>query len=161
MQDKKWKGTMNEKIEVIRKSDIRELRYLLKGKKMIGVRQVYKTKKNAKGEVERYKARLVATGYKEQQVIDNDEVFALVAHLETIRLIISLAAQNNWRIFQMDVKSSFQNGHLEEVYVEQPIGYVAKGHENKVLKYELKQTLRAWNSTTEKYFQDNLYSMPS
>ena len=68
---------------------------------------MYKTKKNAKGEVERYKARLVATGYKEQQVIDSDEVFALVAHLETIRLIISLAAQNNWRIFQMDVKSSF------------------------------------------------------
>ena len=47
------------------------------------------------------------------------------------------------------------------MYAEQPIGYVAKGHENKVLKYELKQTLRAWNSTTEKYFQDNLYSMPS
>jgi hypothetical protein len=84
-------------------------------------------KKNAKGEVERYKAKLVVKGYSQQQGIDYDEVFAPIARLETIRLLIALAAQNKWSIFQMDVKSAFLNGYLEEVYVEQPIGYVVKG----------------------------------
>ena len=89
---------------------------------------MYKLKKNAKGEVERYKARLVVKGYSRRQGIDYDEVFAPVARLETIRLLISLVAQNQWRIFQMDVKSAFLNGYLEEeLYVEQPIGYVVKG----------------------------------
>ena len=78
-------------------------------------------KKNAKGDMERCKARLVAKGYSQRQGIDYDEVFAPVARLETIRLIISLAAQNEWKIYQMDVKSAFLNGFLEEeVYIEQP-----------------------------------------
>ena len=89
---------------------------------------MYKLKKNAKGEVERFKARLVVKGYSQQQGIDYNEVFSLVACLETIRLLISLAAQNQRRIFQMDVKSVFLNGYLEEeLYVEQPIGYVVEG----------------------------------
>ena len=67
--------------------------------------------------------------------IDYNEVFAHVARLETIRLIVSLAAQNKWKIFQMDVKSAFLDGFLkEEVYIEQPLGYVVKKHEDKVLR---------------------------
>lgn len=121
---------------------------------------MYKAKKNAKGDVERYKARLVAKGYSQKQGIDYDEVFAPVARLETIRLIISLAAQNEWKIYQMDVKSVFLNGFLEEeVYIEQPQGYEVKGQEEKVLKlkkalYGLKQAPRAWNVRIDKYFQD-------
>ena len=78
--------------------------------------------------------------------------------VETIRLLISLPAQNQWRILQMDVKSAFLNGYLEEeLYVEQPISYVVKGQEDKVLKlknslYGLKQAPRAWNSRINKYF---------
>ena len=69
--------------------------------------------------MERYKARLVVKSNSQQQGIDYDEVFAPVAHLETIRLLIALAAQNKLSIFQMDVKSTFLNGYLEEeVYVE-------------------------------------------
>ena len=64
---------------------------------------MYKEKRNAKGEVERYKARLVAKRYKQRASIDYDEVFAPVTCLETIRLIISLAAMYKWKIFQMDV----------------------------------------------------------
>ncbi|KAE8697001.1 hypothetical protein F3Y22_tig00110637pilonHSYRG00668 [Hibiscus syriacus] len=88
-------------------------------------------------------------------------VFAPVARLETIKLIISLATQNKWKIQQMDVKSAFLNGVLEEeVYIQQPSGYEVKGHEDKVLKlkkalYGLKQAPRAWNSRIDKYFQEN------
>ncbi|KAH9752860.1 hypothetical protein KPL71_014876 [Citrus sinensis] len=83
-----------------------------------------------------------------------------IARLETIRLVISLAAQNKWKIFQMDVKFAFLNGFLEEeVYIEQPLGYVVKRHEDKVLRlkkalYGLKQAPRAWNSKIDKYFQE-------
>lgn len=118
-------------------------------------------KGECKGQVEKYKARLVAKGYNQRPGIDYNEVFALVACLETIKLLLSLAAQKNWSIYQIDVKSVFLNGFLEEeVYVEQPLWYIVKGEENKVLKlkkasYGLKQAPRAWNSRIDKYFHDN------
>ncbi|KAH9687903.1 hypothetical protein KPL70_014941 [Citrus sinensis] len=158
--DEKWRTAMDEEIKAIVKNDTWELTTLPKGHKAIGVKWVYKTKRNAKGEIERHKARLVAKGYSQKAGINYDEVFAHVARLETIRLIISLAAQNKWKIFQMDVKSAFLNGFLEEeVYIEQPLGYVVKGHEDKVLRlkkalYGLKQAQRAWNSRIDKYFQE-------
>ncbi|KAK6143244.1 hypothetical protein DH2020_023592 [Rehmannia glutinosa] len=81
--------------------------------------------------------------------------------METIRLVISLEAQMKWKIYQLDAKSAFLNGYLEEeVYVEQPLGYVVDGHEDKVLRlkkalYSLKQAPRAWNRCIDKYFQEN------
>ena len=103
---------------------------MYQGHKAIGVQWVYKAKKNAKGEVQRYKARLVVKGYSQRADIDYDEVFAPVARLETIRLTISLATQNNWKIHQMDVKYAFLNRVLEEeVYIDQPQGNKVK--ENK------------------------------
>lgn len=73
---------------------------------------------NAQGEIERYKARLVAKSYKQKAGIDYDEVFAPVARTKIIRLLISQAVQFKWPIYQMDVKSTFLNGVLEEeVYV--------------------------------------------
>ncbi|EON88790.1 Ribonuclease H, partial [Plesiomonas shigelloides 302-73] len=136
----------------------------LSGEGRLELKWVYKIKRNAKGEVERNKARLVAKGYNQRQGIDYDEVFAPVARLETIRLIISLAAQNAWKIYQMDVKSAFLNGLLEEeVYIEQPPGFEEKGQEDKVLKlkkalYGLKQAPRAWNSRIDKYFQEKNFT---
>ncbi|KAH9667537.1 hypothetical protein KPL70_021079 [Citrus sinensis] len=158
--DEKWRIVIDEEIKAIVKNDTWELTTLPKGHKAIGVKWVYKIKRNAKGEIKRHKARLVAKGYSQKAGIDYDEVFAPVARLETIRLIISLAAQNKWKIFQMDVKSAFLNGFLdEEVYIEQPLGYVVKRHKDKVLRlkkalYGLKQAPRAWNSRIDKYFQE-------
>ncbi|MBE2321323.1 hypothetical protein DVA67_035740, partial [Solirubrobacter sp. CPCC 204708] len=152
---------MDEEIESIEKNKTWELTTLPKGRKTIGVKWVYKTKRNAQGEVQRYKARLVAKGYKQKEGIDYGEVFAPVARLETIRLMTSIAAQQKWKIYQLDVKSAFLNGFLdEEIYVEQPVGYVKEGREDKVYRlrkalYGLKQAPRAWNTRIDDYFKKN------
>jgi hypothetical protein len=125
---------------------------LPKGQKPIGLKWVYKLKKDSSGTVVKHKAWLVANakGYVQRQRIDFDEVFALVARLDTVRLLLVLAAQEGWEIHHMDVKSAFLNGELEEeVYVAQPSGICAKGEEHKVLKlhkalYGLSQAPRAW-----------------
>ncbi|KAJ3686893.1 hypothetical protein LUZ61_016057 [Rhynchospora tenuis] len=163
VRDKKWKAAMDEEIAAIEKNDTWKLVELQEGSQPIGVKWVYKKKMNAEGKIERYKARLVAKGYRQKAGIDYDEVFAPVARMETIRLLISLAAQFKWPIYQMDVKSAFLNGVLEEeVYVEQPPGYMKAGKETQVLKlkkalYGLKQAPRAWNSRIDTYLKKNKF----
>ncbi|KAJ7957455.1 Retrovirus-related Pol polyprotein from transposon TNT 1-94 [Quillaja saponaria] len=108
-----------------------------------------KQRKMQKEKLKKYKARLVVKGYAQKQGINYEEVFAPVARLETIRLLISFAAHKHWKIYQLDVKSAFLHGFLEEeVYVEQPESYVIERQEDKVLKlkkalYGLKQAPRA------------------
>jgi hypothetical protein len=92
VQEEDLGTAMDEEIKVIKMNDTWELASLPKGHKAIGVKWVYKAKKYSKGEVEGYKARLVAKGYSQRAGIDYDEEFAPVARLETIGLIISLAA---------------------------------------------------------------------
>ena len=103
---------MEEEIESIQMNNTWELTTLPKGHQAIGLKWVYKTKKNVDGDVERYKARLVAKGYTQRQGIDYEEVYTPVARMETIRLLISLAAQMKWKIHQLDVKSAFLNGYI-------------------------------------------------
>lgn len=161
VRDKKWQTAMNEEIKAIDRNNTWELVELPKGSQPIGVKWVFKKKMNAQGDIERYNARLVAKGYKQKAGIDYDNVFAPVARMETIRLLISQAAQLKWPIFQMDVKSAFLNGVLkEDVYIEQPPGYMKVGEEKKVLKlkkalYGLKQAPRAWNTRIDSYFKEN------
>ena len=156
--DQHWRKAMDEEIHAIEKNDTWELTDLPVDKKPIGVKWVYKTKFKPTGEIDRFKARLVAKGYKQKPGIDYFEVFAPVARLDTIRMLISLSAQNNWKIHQMDVKSAFLNGTLEEeVYVEQPAGYEIEGNEDKVYRlkkalYGLKQAPRAWYKKIDSYF---------
>jgi hypothetical protein len=158
VKNEKWRKAMDSEIQAIEKNDTWELKELPAGGRTIGVKWVYKTKLNENGEVDKYKARLVAKGYSQQHGIDYTEVFAPVARLDTIRLVIALAAQNQWNIYQLDVKSAFLHGELhEEVFIEQPQGYVHKGNEQKVYKlkkalYGLKQAPRAWYSRIEAYF---------
>ncbi|KAA3486843.1 retrovirus-related Pol polyprotein from transposon TNT 1-94 [Gossypium australe] len=112
---------------------------------------VYKTKLKENGKVDKFKARL-------EFGVDYKEVFAPVARHDTIKLVIALAAQNSWPIFQLDVKSAFLHVNLkEEVFVEQPPEYVKHGNEHKVYRlnkalYGLKQAPRAWYSCIEAYF---------
>lgn len=157
-QQSKWRKAMDDEIVAIEKNDTWELVELPEGMKTIGVKWVYKTKLKENGELDKHKARLVAKGYKQEFGIDYKEVFAPVARHDTIRLVISLAAQNSWPIFQLDVKSAFLHGELKEhVFVTQPPGYVKTGEEYKVYKlkkalYGLKQAPRAWYSRIEAYF---------
>jgi len=145
----KWRDAMDSEIAAIRKNNTWEITDLPHGAKTVGVKWVYKTKLNERGEVHKYKARLVAKGYTQQYGVDYIEVFAPVARMDTIRLILALAAQKGWSLFQLDVKSAFLHGELnEEVYIEQPPGYVIKGAEKKVCRlrralYGLKQAPRA------------------
>eukprot|EP00253_Pinus_taeda_P034533 PITA_34533 len=138
-----------------------ELVDLPEGKDAIGVKWVYKTKSNVEGKIDRHKARLVVKGYKQQQGRDYDETFALVARMETVRTVFSIATQHKWKIYQMDVKSAFLNGVLkEEVYVEQPPGYEVDGEEQKVCRlkkalYGLKQDPRAWYNRIDAYLIEN------
>ena len=88
IQEDKWKKAMDEEIHAIKKNDTLKLISLPEGHKPIGVKWVYKTKRNAQGEVQCYKTRLVAKGYKQRAGIDYGEVFAPIAQLETIRLMI-------------------------------------------------------------------------
>lgn len=131
---------------------------LLERAKIIGVKWVYKTKLNQHGEVEKHKARLVAKEYAQEQGIDYDEVYALVAQMDYVRMILALTAQKSWIIYQLDVKSSFLQGELsEEVYMDQSRGCEIKGVERKVYKlhktlYGLKQTPCAWFNMTYTYF---------
>ena len=86
---------MNEEIKTIRKNDTWELKCLLKEKKKIEIRWLYKVKKKAKRKIKKYKVRVVTKGYRQQHDTDCNEVFAPITHLESIRLIMFLVIQNN------------------------------------------------------------------
>lgn len=154
----KWRKAMDVEMEVIKRNGTWELMELLGGAKKVGVKWIYKTKFQENGEGDTYKARLVVKGYAQEFGVDYTKVFAPVALMETIRLVVALAAQKRWTIYQLDVKLVFLHGELNEtVYVDQPRGYVQKRDEHKVYKlkkalYGLKQAPSAWYRPIEAYF---------
>ena len=156
-----WQKAMKEEMHMIDKNKTWELVDKPQGREIIKLKWIYKTKVNQNGEIQKHKARLVARGFTQKPGIDFSETFSPVARLETIRTLIALAAQKKWKIFQLDVKSAFLNGKLEEeIYVEQPQGFLVEGGENKVYRllkalYGLKQSPRAWYKEIDKYFMKN------
>jgi hypothetical protein len=121
-----------------------------KNKNVIGTKWVYWNKQDEHGIVVKNKARLVAKGYSQVEGLDYGETFPLVAHLEAICILLSYASSHKMKLFQMDVKSAFLNGFInEEVYVEQPPGFEDATYPNHVFRlhkalYGLKQAPRAW-----------------
>ncbi|KAJ4728947.1 Retrovirus-related Pol polyprotein from transposon TNT 1-94 [Melia azedarach] len=145
---KEWNAAMRDEIVVIEKNKTWELVDRPLHKQVVGVKWVYRTKFNADGSIHKHKARLVVKGYAQQQGIDYGDTFAPVARLDTIKLLIALAAQNRWKIFHLDIKSAFLNGSLE--------GFKVNGEEDKVYKlhkalYGLKQAPSAWYNRIDEF----------
>jgi hypothetical protein len=142
-----WRLAMKEEIDSIWENWTWELIELPPGHRVIGLKWVYNIKKDETGAVIKYKARLVAKGCLQQAEVDF-EVFAPVARMESIRLVLTLVVDEGLAVHHMDMKTTFLNGELaEEVYVQQP--QVFAGEEGKVLRlrralYGLHQASRTW-----------------
>ena len=123
-----WVDAMIEEYKSIVKNDVWEVVPRPAGKSVVTSRWLYKVKHAVDDSVDKYKARFLARGFTQNEGIDYDETFAPVARYTTIRTIISLAAVFGWKLHQMDVKTDFLNGKIEEeVYIEQPEGFVTHG----------------------------------
>ncbi|GKA79257.1 retrovirus-related pol polyprotein from transposon TNT 1-94 [Tanacetum coccineum] len=133
--------------------------------KIIGTKWVFRNKLDENGVVSRNKARLVAQGYNQQEGIDYDETYASVARLESIRILLAYACALDFKPFQMDVKSAFLNGFInEEVYVAQPPGFIdfeKPDHVYKLKKalYGLKQAPKAWYDRLKAFLIKHEYKM--
>nr|GEZ00758.1 ribonuclease H-like domain, reverse transcriptase, RNA-dependent DNA polymerase [Tanacetum cinerariifolium] len=110
--DQKWIKAIKVELDSINRNNTWELTTLPKGQKAIGLKWVFKTKKDANGNIIKHKARLVAKGYIQEHGIDFKEVFAPVARMETIRLLLAIAANNKWEVHHLDVKFAFLHGDL-------------------------------------------------
>jgi hypothetical protein len=158
-KDEFWNKAMDEELDQIEKNDTWELVPRPKNKNVIGTKWVFRNKLNEYGQVTRNKARLVCKGYAQIEGIDFEETFAPVSRMEAIRLFLAYACSKNVKVYQMDVKSVFMNGELEEeVYIEQPEGFQLSENTDYVCKlkkalYGLKQAPRAWYSKLDKYLQ--------
>jgi len=150
LTDDFWIETMQEELNQFKRSEVWTLVPRPNDINVIGTKWIYKNKSDENGTITRNKARLVAQGYTHVEGLDFDETFAPDARLESIRLLLGVAGILNFKLFQMDVKSDFLNGYLhEEVYVEQPKGFVEPNFPDHVYKmkkalYGLKQAPGAW-----------------
>jgi len=166
-KDECWVKEMDEELEQVEKNNNWELVSRPKYKNVIGIKWIFKNKLNENGEVIRNKARLVYKGYAQQEGIDFEETFAPVARLEAIRMFLALSSFQKFKVFQMDVKSSFLNGDLEEeVYIEQPDGFILGNDPNLLCRlkkalYGLKQAPRAWYYRLDKYLHQQGFSKGS
>ena len=141
----KWKEAMNNEIESLKKHEVWDLVKLPAGRKAIGSKWIFKCKTDADGNVERYKARLVAQGFTQKYGIDYEETFSPVVRFESVRTVLALAAKLGFKLHQMDIKTAFLNGELEEeIFMRQPEEFIEEGKEEMVCKlkrsiYGLKQ----------------------
>ncbi|GJR79560.1 putative ribonuclease H-like domain-containing protein [Tanacetum coccineum] len=158
LQDESWDEAMQEELLQFKLQKVWVLVDLSYGKK---VTWVFRNKRDERSIVVKNKARLVAQGFRQEEGIDYDEVFAPVARIEAIRLFLAFASYMGFTVYQMDVKSAFLYGTIgEEVYVHQPPGFVDPAHPNKVYKvvkalYGLHQAPRAWYETLSSFLLEN------
>ncbi|KAK9024881.1 hypothetical protein V6N11_064787 [Hibiscus sabdariffa] len=147
----KWLEAMRSEMDSMSENQVWTLVELPEGIKPIGCKWVFKKKTDMDGNVQTYKGRLVAKGFRQIHGVDYDETFSPVAMFKSIRILLAIAIFHDYEIWQMDVKTAFLNGKLEEdVYMTQPEGFVTPENAGKVCKlqrsiYGLKQASRSWN----------------
>ena len=162
-----WTRAMEEEFNSLTQHGTWHLVDLPAGKNLVSCKWLFKTKFNELGEVDRFKARLVAQGYSQQHGIDFNEVYAPVARYKSIRTLLAVSNQLNLEVHQMDVVSAFLNGELqEEIYMKQPEGFIDDKHPEKVCRlnkslYGLKQSARCWNQLMDSYLKSNDYIQSS
>ena len=145
-----WYNAMKDELDSMKSNEVWDLVELPKGVQAIGCKWVYKTKRDSLGNIERYKARLVGKGFTQKEGIDYTETFSPVSKKDSLRIILALVAHLDLELQQMDVKTTFLNGDLEEeVYMKQPEGFSSREGEHLVCKlkksiYGLKQASRQW-----------------
>lgn len=158
-----WKKATDIEIKSLKKNKTWELTTLPKNKKVIGCKWVMKTKRDAQGDICRYKARLVAQGFSQKYGVDYDEVFAPVVKYVSIRCVLALANKFDMEIHQMDVKSAYLNSDIDtNIYMKQPTGYIDSKNPELVCKlkksiYGLKQSARCWNKLIDEYLKSEGY----
>ncbi|KAK3040689.1 hypothetical protein RJ639_028385 [Escallonia herrerae] len=156
-----WKEAVNSEIESIMQNHTWELVDLPPRNKPLGCKLIFKRKMKADGVIEKYKARLVVKGYRQKEGLDYFDTYSPITRITAIRILIAIAAINNLEIHQMDVKTAFLNGDLnEKIYIEQPEGFVAPNHKRKVCKlvkslYRLKQALKQWHEKFDRVMIEN------
>jgi hypothetical protein len=157
VKKEQWKEAMAEEHQSIMRNEVWEIVPRPKEKSVVTSKWVYKIKHAADGRMDKYKARFMARGLSQKEGEDYDETFASVARYTSIRTIISLVASMGWNLHQMDIKTTFLNGAIEEeVYIEQPQGFEVHSRDTHVciLKkalYGLKQAPRAWYARMDSY----------
>ncbi|GJR84343.1 retrovirus-related pol polyprotein from transposon TNT 1-94 [Tanacetum coccineum] len=167
MADSAWIESMQEELHQFDRLDVWELVDRPLCKNVINLKWLWKNKRDEENTVIRNKSRLVAKGYAQKEGIDFEESFAPVARLEAVRLFIAYAAHKSFTVYQMDVKTAFLYGPLkEEVYVNQPDGFVDPYHPDKVYRlkkalYGLKQAPRAWYDELSNFLVSNGFSKGS
>ena len=150
-----WLKAMENEIASLNTNDVWDLVELPKGRKVVGSKWVFKVKRDLDGNINRYKARLVARGFTQKYGEDYDQTFSPVVRFESFRTLLALAAKHDLRLHQMDVTTAFLHGVLEEeVFMEQPDGFVKTGQERLVCRlkqslYGLKQSSRCWNAALD------------
>ncbi|GAA0163667.1 transmembrane signal receptor [Lithospermum erythrorhizon] len=162
--DEHWINVIQEELVQFERNDIWELVPRLDNYNVIGTKWIFKNKSDELGNVTRNKARLVAHGYTQIEGVDFEEIFSPVARLEPIKLLLALACLLKFKLYQMDVKSAFLNGIVqEEVYVEHPKGFVDIDRPDHVYRlkkalYELKQAPRVWYERLKIFLLKNRYA---
>nr|GEY56057.1 retrovirus-related Pol polyprotein from transposon TNT 1-94 [Tanacetum cinerariifolium] len=165
LRDESWIVTMQEELNQFIANDVWELVPQPRNLTIIETKWVFRNKLDKNGVVSRNKVRLVAQGYIKKEGIDYDETYAFVARLESIRILLAYACTLDFKLFQMDVKSAFLNGFInEEVYVAQPLGFIdfeKPDHVYKLKKalYDLKQAPKDWYDRLKSFLIKHEYKM--
>ncbi|GKF09581.1 putative ribonuclease H-like domain-containing protein, partial [Tanacetum coccineum] len=163
LEDEGWVDAMQEELLQFKIQEVWILIDLPYGKKAIGTKWVYRNKKEERGVVVGNKAMLVAQGYRQEEGIDYDEIFAHMSRIKAIRIFLAFASYMGFIVYQMDVKSAFLYGTIdEEVFVSQPSGFVDPKFPKKVYKivkalYGLHQAPRAWYATLSTFLLKSGY----
>ena len=160
---KEWLEAMQDEMQSLHQNHTFELVKLPKDRRALKNRWVYRIKHDELSTRPRYKARLVVKGFNQRKGVDFVEIFSSVVKMSSIRVVLGLAASLDLEIEQMDVKTAFLHGDLEEeIYMEQPEGFIVKGKENYVCKlkkslYGLKQAPRQWYKKFESVMEEQGY----